>query len=90
MVTKKVQSYLSVGYYDEEGAVKGYDYSRYNFRLKTTYKPFDWLTIKPALSGSLRNIDDRQYSVTAMYSMLHGIVPMTKTATWFLTATVVG
>ena len=65
-----MQSYLSVGYYDEEGAVKGYDYSRYNFRLKTTYKPFDWLTIKPALSGSLRNIDDRQYSVTAMYSML--------------------
>ena len=67
---EKMQSYLSVGYYDEEGAVKGYDYSRYNFRLKTTYKPFDWLTIKPALSGSLRNIDDRQYSVTAMYSML--------------------
>ena len=67
---EKIQSYLSLGYYDEEGAVKGYDYSRYNFRLKTSYKPYDWLTVKPSLSGSRRDINDRQYSVTAMYSML--------------------
>jgi len=67
---EKIQSYLSLGYYDEEGAVKGYDYSRYNFRFKTSYKPYDWLTIKPSLSGSRRDIEDRQYSVTAMYSML--------------------
>ncbi|WP_455672990.1 SusC/RagA family TonB-linked outer membrane protein [Phocaeicola sp.] len=68
--SEKLQSFLSLGYYDEEGAVKGYDYSRYNFRFKATYKPFDWLTIKPSLSGSRRDIEDRQYSVTAMYSML--------------------
>jgi TonB-linked SusC/RagA family outer membrane protein len=67
---EKTQSYLSIGYYNEEGAVKGYDYSRYSFRLKTNYKPYDWLTIKPSVSGSRRDIDDRQYSVTAMYSML--------------------
>ncbi|MDR0745935.1 MAG: TonB-dependent receptor, partial [Mediterranea sp.] len=67
---EKIQSYLSLGYYGEDGAVKGYDYNRYNFRLKTSYKPYDWLTVKPSLSGSRRDIDDRQYSVTAMYSML--------------------
>ena len=68
--SEKLQSFLSLGYYDEEGAVKGYDYSRYSFRFKTTYKPFDWLTIRPSLSGSRRDTEDRQYSVGAMYSML--------------------
>lgn len=68
--SEKLQSFLSLGYYDEEGAVKGYDYSRYSFRFKATYKPFDWLTIRPSLSGSRRDTEDRQYSVNAMYSML--------------------
>lgn len=63
-------SYLSVGFYDEEGAVKGYDYSRYTFRYRTNYKPFKWLTVKPSISGAMRDVEDAQYSVTAMYSML--------------------
>lgn len=67
---EKLQSFLSLGYYDEEGAVKGYDYSRYSFRFKATYKPFQWLTIRPSLSGSRRDTEDRQYSVNSMYSML--------------------
>lgn len=65
---EKLRSYFSLGVYDETGAVKGYDYTRYNFRLKTDYKPYEWLTIKPSISGSKNNIKDRQYSVTAMYS----------------------
>lgn len=68
--SETLRSYMSLGLYDEEGAVKGYDYTRYNLRYKTEYKPFDWLTIKPALSGSLRDVEDRQYSTTAMYSNL--------------------
>ncbi|WP_455665977.1 SusC/RagA family TonB-linked outer membrane protein [Phocaeicola sp.] len=67
---EKIQSYFSLGYYDEEGAVKGYDYKRYNFRFKTTYKPYEWLTIKPSFTGSRRDIYDQQYSVTAMYKRL--------------------
>ena len=66
----KLQSYFSIGYYDETGAVKGYDYERYNFRMRTSYKPFSWLTIKPSISGSRRDIYDQQYSVTSMYSQL--------------------
>ena len=66
----KLQSMLSLNYYNEEGAVRGYDYSRYNVRMKNVYKPLRWLTIRPSFSGSLRQIDDRQYSVNAMYSML--------------------
>jgi TonB-linked SusC/RagA family outer membrane protein len=68
--TETLRSFMSVGLYDEEGAIKGYDYTRYNFRFRTEYKPLEWLTIKPALVGSLRDVEDRQYSTTAMYSNL--------------------
>lgn len=68
--TEDLKSYMSLGYYDEEGAIKGYDFNRYNFRFKTVYKPVDWLTIKPQLVGSMRDIKDQQYSTTAMYSNL--------------------
>src|SRR5699024_1807140 len=67
---EKIQNYLSLGYYDEKGAVKGYKYKKYNVRLNTVYKPFDWLTLRTSLSGVKRDVDDRQYSVTAMYSNL--------------------
>lgn len=67
---EKMQSFFSMGYYDEEGAVKGYDYDRYSFRLKTTYKPYKWLTIKPSINGSKQGTMDKQYSVTAMYKRL--------------------
>lgn len=68
--TETLRSLMSIGLYDEQGAVKGYDYTRYNFRFKTEYKPLEWLTIKPALVGSFRDVEDRQYSTTAMYSNL--------------------
>ncbi len=68
--TETLQSYMSLGYYDESGAVKGYDFDRYNFRIKTVYKPFDWLSIKPGVSAARRGVKDTQYSTTAMYSNL--------------------
>ncbi|SHE78443.1 TonB-linked outer membrane protein, SusC/RagA family [Pedobacter caeni] len=68
--TEKLQSFLSVGLYDESGAVKGYDYERYNFRLNTVYKPLEWLTIKPSIVGARRAVSDKQYSVASMYSNL--------------------
>ena len=36
--TETLRSFMSVGLYDEEGAVKGYNYKRYNFRFKQEYK----------------------------------------------------
>lgn len=68
--SEKLKSYLSLGYYNEEGAVKGYEYERYNFRMRSEYKPFSFLTIKPLISGNRRNIDNREYSITAMYKNL--------------------
>lgn len=66
--TESLQSLLSIGLYDEKGAVKGYDFTRYNVRFRQTYKPFKWLTIKPSFVGARRGVTDRQYSTTAMYS----------------------
>lgn len=68
--SEKISSLFSFGYYDETGAVKGYDYSRFNMLYKTDYRPTEWLTIKPFISGSRRDIDNKQYSVSAMYSNL--------------------
>lgn len=65
---EKMSSYFSLGYYSEEGTVKGYKYDRYSFRYRSNYKPFSWLTIKPNISGSMKNTDDSQY-VTAKYTM---------------------
>lgn len=68
--SEKIRSLVSIGVYDETGTVKGYGFKRYNLLYKTDYRPFDWLTIKPFISGSRRDIDDKQYSVGAMYSNL--------------------
>ena len=68
--SEMMRSLISIGVYDETGAVKGYDFRRYNLLYKTDYRPTDWLTIKPFISGSRRDIDNRQYSVSAMYSNL--------------------
>ena len=68
--SETLNSLFSLGYYDEKGAVKGFDYKRYSFRLKTNYQPLEWLTIRPSLSGAMQTSDDRQHSVTSMYSML--------------------
>ena len=68
--TEKLRSYCSFGYYDEKGAVIGYDYKKYSFRLRTELKPIKWLTIKPLISGTKRDIDNRERSVSAMYSYL--------------------
>lgn len=65
---EKMKSYFSIGYYSEEGAVKGYDFSQYSVRYRSEYKPLKWLTIKPMIAGTRRNVYDAQYSVTAMYS----------------------
>ncbi|MFK8302356.1 SusC/RagA family TonB-linked outer membrane protein [Capnocytophaga stomatis] len=68
--SETLRSYFSFGFYDEKGAVKGLDYTKYDFRAKADYQPFKWLTIKPNISGTVRTTDDRQHSVGAMYSNL--------------------
>lgn len=68
--SQNIQSMFTLGYFKEEGAVKGYDMNRYSTRIKVVYKPYEWLTIKPNISGSRTNDKDKQYSVGTMYSMM--------------------
>lgn len=68
--TEKLRSFFSLGYYDESGAVKGYNYNKYSFRANMDFRPAKWISIRPSISGSKRKRTDRQYSVGAMYSMV--------------------
>ncbi|MEG1008051.1 MAG: TonB-dependent receptor, partial [Bacteroides sp.] len=67
---EQIKSYISLGLYDESGAVKGYDLTRYNFRFNVDYQITDWLKIKPSVWGARRDIMNKQHSVGAMYSCL--------------------
>lgn len=65
--TDKIRTYTSLGYYKEEGAIKGYDLTRYNFRFNVEYDAFSWLKIKPKFSGARKDIYDAQHDASAMY-----------------------
>lgn len=67
---ENLKSYLSLGYYDESGTVKGYDYAKHDFRFKTDYLPYKWLTIKPSISGSIEKAENREHSTSAIYANL--------------------
>ena len=68
--SEKMNGFFSMGYFDEEGAVKGYEYEKYSVNARMQFKPCQWLTLKPAIIGVMSNAGDAQYSVNAMYSML--------------------
>lgn len=82
---EKMSSYFSLGYYSEEGTVKGYKYDRYSFRYRSNYKPFSWLTIKPNISGSMKNTDDSHMIILLNIQCSLGIAHTMKTATWYPT-----
>lgn len=58
--SETVRSYASVGYYEEEGAIKSLNLKRYNLLAKLEFKPYKFLTLRPMVSGSYRKTDDRQ------------------------------
>lgn len=64
---ESLKSYISLGVYDETAAIRGYDYTRYNALLKFSYKVNNWLTVRPQINATRRDVLDRQHSVGAMY-----------------------
>lgn len=48
---ENMKSFLNVGYYNESGAIKTYDYERYSARLNLDYQPLEWLKVMPKLSA---------------------------------------
>ncbi|MDQ6469286.1 TonB-dependent receptor [Flavobacterium sp. LHD-80] len=61
------KSYASLNVYDETGAVKGYEYKKYNGLLKFEYKPNSWFTFKPMANITKETTFDQQHSVGALY-----------------------
>ena len=65
-VSEKIKTYTSCGYYNEDGAVKGYDYIRYNLRFNVDYQATDWLTIKPKVWATRIDVMDQQQDLGAI------------------------
>lgn len=57
--TETLKAYTSMGFYNEEGAIKDDEFTRYNILAKLDYKPFKFFTLRPMISGSYRKEDDR-------------------------------
>lgn len=57
--TEKLKSFVSVGLFDQEGTVKGDEYTRYTFRYNMDYQAKPWLTIRPKVSGARSDRDDK-------------------------------
>ncbi len=52
MGNEKLNLYLTGGYYDETGTIKGADFERLTFRMNLDYAPSKRLTLKPKLAFS--------------------------------------
>lgn len=63
--TDKMRSFLSADYYNEEGAVKDFDYERFTIRNNMTYKFNDKLNLKTSITGHYSNTRDQQRSLYA-------------------------
>ena len=61
------KSYVSIGYYNETGAIKGYDYTKYSGLMKFEYKPISWFTLRPQINIIKETVYDQQHSVGALY-----------------------
>lgn len=60
----KIRSYISADYYNEEGAIKGYNYDRFTLRVNTDYIVSKKLTLKAKLSTSYKETEDKEHSLS--------------------------
>ncbi|MTI27674.1 SusC/RagA family TonB-linked outer membrane protein [Fulvivirga kasyanovii] len=68
--TDKSKTFISLGYYDETGTVKGYEYDRLSFRLNHDYNVSERLTLKPKIAANYSKRDNKQHSLYQMYTNL--------------------
>ncbi|TVQ87523.1 MAG: TonB-dependent receptor [Bacteroidetes bacterium] len=68
--TERISSYLSGTYYNESGALRGYQFERYSGIANINVQATDRLTLKANLSGNLNNVDNREHSTYNAYTYL--------------------
>ncbi|WP_417444360.1 SusC/RagA family TonB-linked outer membrane protein [Joostella sp.] len=64
--TEKSKTYISLGYYDETGSIKGYEFDKLSFRINQDYKFGERLTLKPKIGLNYSTVDDRQHELHSM------------------------
>lgn len=65
--SESTKLFSSIGYYNEEGTVKGYEYERLSARINLDQKLSDRLTFKPKLNATYTTRDNRQHDLYSMY-----------------------
>lgn len=65
--TEKSNLFTSLGYYKEEGSVKGYEYDRIALRMNLDQKLSERLSFKPKLNATFTTKDNREHSLYQMY-----------------------
>ncbi|HCV82433.1 MAG TPA: SusC/RagA family TonB-linked outer membrane protein, partial [Zunongwangia profunda] len=71
----KSKTFLSLGYYNETGTLKGYKYDRVSARLNHDYKVGDKLTLKPKVAVNYNKRNNRQHSLYALYTYMPWDLP---------------
>ncbi len=68
--TDKISAYISGSYYNETGAVKGYDYDRYSGIANIEIEASERLKIKLNATGEYRNTFSQEHSLYSIYTYL--------------------
>lgn len=68
--TDKISAYLSGSYYNESGAVKGYDYNRYSGIANVDVEASERLLIKLNLTGEYGTTFSQEHSLYSIYTYL--------------------
>ncbi len=66
--TEKSRTYLSLGYFDATGTLKGFDYNRMSMRLNLEYDVTDKLTVKPKVGVNYTTRKNRQHDLYSMFT----------------------
>lgn len=73
--TESTNLYSTIGYYKEDGTVKGYEYERLSARINLDQKLSDRLSFKPKLNATFTNTDNREHSLYGMYTNMPWDIP---------------
>lgn len=68
--SEKITAYLSGTYYNEEGAVKGYDYERYSAIANLEIQASERLKLRTNLTGNYRTTDNREHPLYSIYTLM--------------------
>lgn len=64
------RTYISVGYYDETGTIKGYEYDKLSLRINHDHNIGERLTIKPKIALNYSTRESRQHSLYSMQTYM--------------------